>query len=53
MRRSIIEYRFRRARQRLASLLERAVIRSAGSADFKPIGYASAPEPAQGDGEQS
>ena len=26
-----------------ASLLERAVIRSAGSADFKPIGYASAP----------
>jgi len=36
-----------------AALLERAVERSQTAPSFKPIGYASAPGPAQGDGEHS
>jgi len=36
-----------------AALLERAVARSQSALGFKLIGYASAPEPVQGDGEQS
>ena len=34
-------------------MLERAVERSRSAQDFEPIGYASEPEPAQGDGEHS
>jgi hypothetical protein len=39
--------------QDFAALLERAIERSSPARDFKQIGYASAPEPAQGDDEQS